>query len=108
MNPISLFIRNLRQQFSLDLDQVTHALGERHDRTEARLDLAEPRLDASEHRLDGVEARADESEKRVDAAIDKADLLEQELTRIRQLIEQRIDNFSKVVNRSSTRLSMTT
>lgn len=98
MNPISLFIRNLRQQFSLDLDQVTHALGERHDRTEARLDLAEPRLDASELRLDGVEARADEAEKRVDTAIDKADLLEQELTRIRQLIEQRIDEFEQRID----------
>ena len=98
MNPISLFIQNLRQQFSLDLDQVTHALGERHDRTEARLDVAEPRLDASELRLDGVEARADESEKRVDAAIDKADLLEQELTRIRQLIEQRIDEFEQRID----------
>ncbi len=86
---------NLRLLFSQDQNQVQHTLGERHDRTEIRLDQAEPRLDASEQRLDVVEQRADSLTEKLDTAIDKADGVSEELVRIRQLLETRLDKFEQ-------------
>lgn len=105
MSQLSTFFRNLKDLMQKDQNRIHHELGERHDKSEQRLDSAEPRIDETERRLDSAEPRLDEAERRIDVATDKADKVSEELQEFHGQINARLESLDTSIGARFEELS---